>query len=67
MHRGFTPARWLQGTDVMILKAPNVFFLDKLRTIVLYEADFNHENRRMGKIAMDQALEQNQIAPEQFS
>ena len=52
---------------MMILKAPNVFLLEKLRTIVLYEADFNHENRRVGKIGMDMALEQGQIAPEQFS
>ena len=67
MQRGFTPDCWLQGTDVMILKAPNVFLLDKLRTIVLYEADFNHENRRIGKLGMNMALEQDKIAPEQFS
>ena len=51
----------------MILKTPEVFFLDKLRTIVLYEADFNHENRRLGKDAMSAALDMNHIAPEQFS
>ena len=67
MTYGFSPQRWLQGTDVMILKAPNVYFLDKLRTIVLYEADFNHENRRLGKTAMDMAIRQDKIAPEQFS
>ena len=67
MTSGFTPERWRKGTDVMILKAPNVFLLEKLRTIVLYEADFNHENRRLGKLGMDRALEQNKIAPEQFS
>ena len=67
MQYGFSPSRWKQGTDVMILKAPNVFLLDKLRTIVLYEADFNHENRRVGKSAMHLALEHNLIAAEQFS
>ena len=67
MTAGFTPNRWKQGTDVMILKAPNVYLLDKLRTIVLYEADFNHENRRLGKIGMDMAINQSKIAPEQFS
>ena len=67
MKYGFSPQRWCQGTDVMILKAPNVFLLDKLRTIVLYEADFNHENRRLGKNGMTVALQQNRIAPEQFS
>lgn len=67
MHLGFSPARWKQGTDVMILKAPEVYFLDKLRTIVLYEADFNHENRRLGKDAMTMALKKDLISKEQFS
>ena len=67
MISGFSPRRWKQGTDVMILKAPEVYFLDKLRTIVLYEADFNHENRRIGKDAMKSALQSNKIAAEQFS
>ena len=67
MKVGFTPTRWRLGTDVMILKAPNVYLLDKLRTIVLYEADFNHENRRLGKMGMDMAITQDKIAPEQFS
>ena len=67
MHLGFSPSRWKQGTDVMLLKAPEVFFLDKLRTIVLYEADFNHENKRIGKDAMTAALNNNYIAAEQFS
>ena len=64
MTSGFSPDRWKKGTHVMILKAPAVFFLDNLRTIVLYEADFNHENRRLGKDAMTAALSMNQIAPE---
>ena len=67
MQIGFSPERWKKGTDVMILKAPEVYFLDKLRTIVLYEADFNHENRRLGKDAMTLALEKDLIAKEQFS
>ena len=67
MQAGFSPERWKQGTDVMILKAPEVYFLDKLRTIVLYEADFNHENRRLGKDAMQSALDSDLIAAEQFS
>ena len=67
MKFGFSPARWKKGTDVMILKSSNNFLLDKLRTIVLYEADYNHENRRVGRSAMHMALDQNLIAPEQFS
>ena len=67
MHLGFSPSRWQQGTDVMLLKAPEVYFLDKLRTIVLYEADFNQENKRLGRDAMTAALQQKKIAAEQYS
>ena len=67
MHLRFSPSRWQQGTDVMLLKAPEIYFLDKLRTIVLYEADFNQENKRIGRDAMLAALKQGKIAKEQFS
>ena len=67
MLSGYSPKRWQQGIDVMLLKAPDVYLLEKLRTIVLYEADFNHENKRLGRDAMQLALEQNLIADEQFS
>ena len=67
MKTGYSPERWKQGIDVMLLKAPDVFLLEKLRTIVLYEADFNHENKRLGRDAMKMALNQNLIADEQFS
>ena len=67
MTTGYSPARWQQGIDVMLLKAPEVYFLDKLRTIVLYESDFNHENKRLGRDAMNMALSQDMIAKEQFS
>ena len=65
MTSGFSPEK--KGTNVMILKALKVFFLDKLRAIVLYEADFNHENRRLRMDAITAALSMNQIASEQFS
>ena len=67
MHLGFSPSRWQKGTDVMLLKEPEVYFLDKLRTIVLYEADFNQENKRLGKDTMTAALHQKEIAVEQYS
>ena len=39
---------------------------DKLRTILLLEADFNHLNKKLGKDLMFQAEKYHQIAPEQF-
>ena len=67
MATGYSPKRWQKGIDVMLLKEPEVYLLEKLRTIVLYEADFNQENKRLGRDAMQLALEENKIADEQFS
>ena len=67
MMTGYSPTRWRRGIDVMLLKDPDVYLLHKLRTIVLYEADFNHENKRLGRDAMNMALDQRKIADKQFS
>ena len=64
---GYVPSRWQQGTDVMLLKKEELFLLSKLRTIVLYEADYNHENKRLGRAAMKLAISKGKIAKEQFS
>ena len=64
---GFTPERWRRCTDVMLLKKEGFFLLDKLRTIVLYESDFNHENKRLGREAINLAIDKNLIAEEQYS
>lgn len=67
MYTGYSPRRWRQGMDVMLLKVSDVYLLKKLRTIVLYEADYNHENKRIGRDSMRMALERKQIADEQYS
>ena len=64
---GYVPNRWRKGTDVMILKEEDNYLLHKLRTIVLYEADFNTENKRLGRDAMRMAIKKKKIAREQFS
>ncbi len=65
-NRGYSPTRWQQGTDVMILKKEELYLLTKLRTIVLYEADYNHENKRLGRDSMMMAIRQRKVAAEQF-
>ena len=65
--RGFTPERWKRGTDVMLLKKEGFFLLEKLRTIVLFESDFNFENKRLGRDAMKLALDKGLIKDEQYS
>ena len=64
---GYSPTRWKNATDVMILKKAGLYDVDKLRTIVLYEADFNHNNKWLGKAMMDKACEFRKIATEQYS
>ena len=51
----------------MLLKSPEVYLLKKLRTIVLYEANFNHENKQLGQDLMKLMLKQNGISDKQFS
>ena len=54
---GYSLERWGKSTNVMILKEPGIYDIDRLRTIVLYEADFhnnnnNNNNKYFGKSMM---------------
>jgi hypothetical protein len=60
---GFSPTRWRKGIDVMLEKKKGVYNIDKLRAILLYEADFNQNNKKLGRDMMALA---DAIAPEQF-
>ena len=51
----------------MLLKKEGYFIVEKLRTIVLFESDFNQENKRLGREAMNLALDKNLISEEQYS
>ena len=64
---GFVPNRWKKGTDIMLLKKEGLFNLEKLRTIVLFESDFNQANKLLGREAMKLALDKGLISEEQFS
>ena len=67
MRTGFCPSRWRNATNVMILKKAGLFDLDKLRTLCLFQADHNHNNKFLGKEMMSHALKNSCIAPEQYS
>ena len=45
---GFSPIVWQTATDVMIVKKAGELDLDRLQTIVLYEADYNFLNKCLG-------------------
>jgi hypothetical protein len=67
MLTGYSPMHHRQGTDCMILKKANSFDISLLRTIVLMDAEFNHMNSVIGRLAMHRAIDTGQLAREQYS
>ena len=63
---GYTPKRWLKATNVMILKKEGITDIDRLRTIVLFEADYNHNNKFLGRHMMRHCIDNKLMAPEQY-
>ena len=66
LNTGCSLPRWYNGINVMIPKKANSNRVDKLRTIVLMEPDFNLLNKIIGKRVMRMAEQADSIAPEQF-
>ena len=64
---GYSPSRHQQGTDLVLLKTANDYRIEKLWTIVLFDAECNMNNGRIGREAMNMALANDLIAPEQYS
>jgi hypothetical protein len=63
---GFSPQRWKKGLDVMLEKKPGVRQVSSLRAILLYEADFNQNNKRLGREMLFRAEKHKAVAAEQF-
>jgi hypothetical protein len=63
---GFSPKQWRQALDVMIEKKPGVRQLSTLRAILLFEADFNQNNKRLGREMPFRAESANAVAIEQY-
>jgi hypothetical protein len=66
LRSGYSPERWQHGVEVMLLKQFNNFHVSKLRAILLFEADFNFNNKRIGRSLMWQAEDMGWLAPEQY-
>ena len=64
---GISPATWKKASNVMILKKAGLYDVDKLRTIVLYQSAFNHNNKYLGKEMVNHTIKNNLLAPEQYS
>lgn len=63
---GFSPERWQKGRDIMLEKKPGIRQINTLRAILLYEADFNQNNKRLGREMLHRAEKHNAVAPEQY-
>ena len=63
---GYSPTRWRHGTDVELVKKAGNFKVTDLRTIILYDAEFNRNNAILGRRLMAQAEKYSQLAPEQY-
>ena len=64
---GYSPTRWQEATQLMILKKLGLIDVERLRTLVLYEADFNHNNKFLGKSMMEHMQKHSFLAKEQYS
>jgi hypothetical protein len=60
---GYSPTRWQHGTDVELVKKPGNFKVTDLRTIILYDAEFNRNNAILGRRLMTKAELHSQLAP----
>ena len=63
---GYSPLRWRVGYDYMLLKKQGVYEVSKLCAILLFEADFNQNNKRLSRTMMYQAEDLQLLANEQF-
>ena len=64
---GYSPKRWQKANNVMILKKEGVNDLSRLRTLVLFEAEFNHNNKFLGRNMMQHMKQTHSLAEEQYS
>jgi hypothetical protein len=65
-NTGISPKRWQKGTNVMLEKQKGNNNVAKLRAILLYEADFNQNNKKLGREMMYTAEDIKAIAMEQY-
>ena len=63
---GYSPMRWRSCTDAMLRKKANDIRPEKLRLITLMAADFNHNNKLIGKNIMWNGEKHRKFATEQF-
>jgi len=63
---GYSLKRWKKGLNVLLEKQPGNLNVEKLRIILLFEGDFNNNNKWLGRAVMFNAEVHNLMAPEQY-
>ena len=63
---GYSLKRWRKGLNVMLEKQAGNFNVEKLRIILLFEGDFNQNNKWLGRAVMFHAELHQQMAREQY-
>jgi hypothetical protein len=63
---GYSSLRWQSGTDVMIPKSVASLWVDKLRTLLLLDPEYNQNNKLLGRSVMAHAEKYGQIPAEQY-
>jgi len=66
MMTGISPQRWRHALNVMLEKVAGNCSMEKLCIIMLFEADFNSNNKWLGRATMHNAEDHGAMAPEQY-
>ena len=66
LHSGYPYQSWRKGIDCTLVKKANSFRVNKLGTIVLFEADFNFVNKAVSRKLAHFSKKNNSLAEEQY-
>jgi len=66
MMMGISPTRWRMTLNIMLEKLVGNCWVEKLRIIMLFEADFNNKNKWLGKAIMAKAKQKKVLVIEQY-
>jgi hypothetical protein len=66
LQTGYSPLRWRVSIDALLLKKAGGTLVEKLRTIVLFQGDFNYLSKYIGRHMMKDSGSYEQLAWEQY-
>jgi hypothetical protein len=66
LQMGTSPKLWKLITDFQIFKRSNVFHVDSMRLIQLMDAEYNMNNKTLGKRVLAHAEKAKAVSPDQY-